>query len=148
MPVAGGVPTDLHLKGTSPAWGPKRIAYIGNADHRRCTPHLAHGRARRERPARPRQFGALASPAWSPSGELAALVGTSHTQVVEVVNGTTKRVQLPFAQVATLAWSPDGTRLLVTARGAVTGPFDLYSVRPDGSGAQRLTTDLDALGAS
>ena len=72
VPVAGGVPTDLHLKGTSPAWGPKRIAYIGNAD-------LGGARLTLRTVApdgsglRVLAFGAVASPAWSPSGELAAL---------------------------------------------------------------------------
>jgi Tol biopolymer transport system component len=66
-----------------------------------------------------------------------------------IADGTSKRVvHLPFRRVTSLAWSPDGTRLAVTARTWTTASFDVYTVRADGTGARRLTRDLDASGVS
>jgi Tol biopolymer transport system component len=61
-----------------------------------------------------------------------------------VVQG--RKVPLPFAQVRSLAWSPDGKRFLVAARPSNAPTFDLYTVRIDGTGVQRLTQDLDVSG--
>ena len=61
-----------------------------------------------------------------------------------VVQG--RKIPLPFARLTSLAWSPDGTRFLVTAKAQNTPAFDLYTVRIDGTGVRRLTTNLDVSG--
>ena len=57
------------------------------------------------------------------------------------MNGS--KVALPFAQVRSIAWSPDGTRLLVAAKAKGTPTFDLYTVAIDGTDVQRLTSNMD-----
>jgi len=47
-----------------------------------------------------------------------------------------------------LAWSPDGTRLVVTARATATAPVDVYTVNPNGSDPIRLTQNYDAGGVT
>jgi hypothetical protein len=54
-----------------------------------------------------------------------------------------KKVALPFAQVRSLAWSPDGTRFLVAARAKGMPTFDLYIIKTDGTDPVRLTQNLD-----
>ncbi|HEY8774128.1 MAG TPA: hypothetical protein VIM05_06120, partial [Gaiellaceae bacterium] len=55
--------------------------------------------------------------------------------------------KLPFTSVTSLAWSPDGTRFVVTASSTKTAPLDVYTVRTDGTNPVRLTKNYDALGA-
>jgi Tol biopolymer transport system component len=145
--ASGGTPTALHVNGASPSWGPTRIAYLGNTNiggtHitlRTITPDGKN--------VETLTTGALASPAWTVSGELAALDLRARPQAVEVIGGTVRRVALPFADATRLAWSADGTRLLVVARRLSAGPYDLYSVKPDGTAVQRLTTNVGALGVA
>lgn len=71
-------------------------------------------------------------PAWSPAGELAYLSGTT------LVVGST-RLKLPFAQVTSLAWSPDGSRFVLTAQKRGNASADLYSIETDGRDLVRLT---------
>jgi Tol biopolymer transport system component len=63
-----------------------------------------------------------------------------------VVVGSTQ-VQLPFVQLTSLAWSPDGTRFVVTAQKTQTSPIEVYSVRTDGTDPIRLTTGYNARSA-
>jgi Tol biopolymer transport system component len=137
VPANGGSPQNLGLAGAEPAWGPSRIAYdepyggIWTADPDGTNPV---------------QISTTGSnPAWSAGGRLAYLIGSTSTTVVVV--GATK-TQLPFTAVTSLTWSPDGTRLLVTARTTPTGPFDLYTVNTDGTDPTQLTQNYDALAAS
>jgi len=134
LPAAGGTPHDLGVAGINPAWGPSKIAYQGalntsggiwtaNPDGSGPTQVSAHGE----------------SPTWSPSGQLAYLVGKS------IVIGS-KIIQLPFQQVGSLRWSPDGTRLLITANRQTYSGFDLYSLKPDGTGLIRLTKKFGVIG--
>ena len=58
-----------------------------------------------------------------------------------------QKVPLPFAQIRDLTWSPDGTHLLVVARGTSDPSFDLYVVRTDGTAVVRLTRNVDASSA-
>jgi Tol biopolymer transport system component len=126
IPAGGGTPHDLGVAGWQPAWGPTRIAYVNggvwtaNPDGSDPTLVLDNG----------------TSPTWSPAGQLAYLVGKN------IVIGS-KVMQLPFTEVGSLRWTPDGTRLLITAtqanKSGGPGPFDLYTLKPNGKGLKRLT---------
>jgi Tol biopolymer transport system component len=82
-------------------------------------------------------------PAWSPDGRLAYATGPGNATVVV----GSAQLKLPFVKVTSLAWSPDGTRFVVTARTAKTASFDLYSVQTDGTEPVRLTKNYGVLGA-
>lgn len=138
IPAAGGTPHDLGIVGQSPAWGPSRIAYDGgNQSDTGLWTAKPDGS---DRVLVDKQGGI---PAWSPEGRLAYLEGTYNRYVVV----GSKRVRLPFSQVTSLAWSPDGTRFVVTALAPNTASFDVYTVKTDGTDPVRLTRNYDALGA-
>jgi Tol biopolymer transport system component len=135
IPAGGGTPRDLGILGNEPAWGPARIAYVGsdpsdrglwtaNPDGSDRVQVAAHG----------------SNPAWSATGELAYLVG--RTLVVGSSSST-----LPFARVASLAWTPDGTRLVVAAAKKNAPSLDVYTVNPDGTSPVRLTTSYGVIDA-
>jgi TolB protein len=140
VPAAGGATRDLHVEGDQPAWGPSRIAYTTpNA----ATPALWTAKPDGSDPQRVAN-GPFGSPAWSADGRLAYLASRFGTTVIV---GST-RTKLPFDRVVSLAWSPDGTRFVVTARPSPTTPYDVYTVATDGTGLRRLTHDLDASNAT
>ena len=121
--AAGGTPHDLGIAGSDPAWGPARIAYVGTKGLMTANPdgtdrvHVTkHGRL----------------PAWSSDGRLAYVYGTT------IFVGA-NRVKLPFAQVTSLAWSPDGSRFVLTAQKRGNASADLYSIETDGRDLVRLT---------
>jgi Tol biopolymer transport system component len=132
VPASGGTPTDLGLAGINPAWGPSKIAYQGNLD---TSGGIWTADPDGSNPTKVASRGSR--PAWSPTGTLAYLVGASAV----VVGGT--RVQLPFASVGSLAWSPGGTRLVVVARETKNGLADIYTVKTDGTNPVRLTKYYD-----
>jgi Tol biopolymer transport system component len=135
--AGGGTPVDLHVPAWTLAWGPARIAYAnGQTNPTTLWTALPDGTGRQKVAA----IADLTEPAWSAEGRLAYLVGTT-----VFANGT--KVVLPFARVKSIAWSPDGTRFLVTARPKNAPTFDLYTVKTDGSGVVRLTSNLDASSA-
>jgi Tol biopolymer transport system component len=133
VPAGGGSRHDLHLAGSNPAWGPSKIAYEGT-----------RGGIWTANPdgSNPTKVGVGHDPAWSSTGTLAYLVGSSAVTVGQ------SRVNLPFASVASLAWSPDGTHLVVTARKAKNSIPDVYTVKTDGTNPIRLTKNYDATGAT
>ena len=132
--AGGGTPKDLHVPAWTLAWGPTHIAYADGATNPTTVwTALPDGTARHRVAA---ITGSLTDPAWSADGRLAYLVGAT-----VVVNGS--KVALPFAQVRSIAWSPDGTRLLVAAKAKGTPTFDLYTVAIDGTDVQRLTSNMD-----
>jgi dipeptidyl aminopeptidase/acylaminoacyl peptidase len=117
VPATGGPSRDLGIFGSGPVWGPTRIAYqtfggltTANPDGSDPVTIAANG----------------AFPAWSSDGRLAYATAVNDTTVVV---GSTQ-VQLPFARVESLAWSPDGTRFVVSAEqtpGLTTG-YDASAV--------------------
>jgi len=132
VPATGGAPKDLHLPGWQVAWGPASIAYVdGATDPSSVWTALPDGTGKWKVGS-----GNVSSPAWSSDGRLAYLVGTA-----VAVDG--KRIALPFRQVRSLAWAPDGTRFVVAARGATDATFDVYVVKTDGTGAVKLTQNFD-----
>ncbi len=131
--AGGGTPTDLRIPAWTLAWGPTRIAYAnGGTAPTTVWTTVPDGTGRVKVAAIPN----LTEPAWSADGRLAYLAGTT-----VIVQG--RRVALPFTQVRSIAWSPDGTRFLVAAKAEGTPTFDLYTVRIDGTGARRLTSNMD-----
>jgi Tol biopolymer transport system component len=144
IPAAGGVPRSLRLPASEVAWGPSRIAYVvyGPRSEEVWTA-APDGSRKRLIMSRLARVGSLA---WSRRGRLGFVIG-KRTAVV-AAGGKLHKVALPFAAVASLAWSPDGTRFVVTAIPAGGAALDVYTVRIDGSGRKRLTNNMNAIGAS
>jgi Tol biopolymer transport system component len=143
IPANGRAVHDLGIAGTQPTWGPSRIAYIVGSFIWTANPDGTN----------PVQIdgGLPYSPMWSADGRLTYLRGNKNNALgyygnTLVVSG--KQTTLPFAAVASVAWSRDGTRLVVTAQKTVTAPFDVYSVNPDGSDPVQLTQNYGVDGAS
>jgi|GEM_PF-1995719 len=138
VPAVGGPIHDLGVVGSDPAWGPSRVAYVGD----KSDPGL--WTANPDGSNRVKVAAAGSDPAWSSDGRLAYITRTAKSTTLVV--GSTQRT-LGFASVSSLAWSPDGTRLVLAARATPTGPSDVYTVKPDGTGLARLTTNYDASAA-
>jgi dipeptidyl aminopeptidase/acylaminoacyl peptidase len=84
------------------------------------------------------------SPSWSPDGKrlVTAAQRGDETPGLYVMNadGSNPRRITPADREAQYAtWSPDGTRIAFTF--VTDGGFDLFTIRPDGSGLRRLTSD-------
>lgn len=88
----------------------------------------------------------LASPAWSSDGRLAFVEGKATVGIVSGAAGT--KVTLPFLEVESLGWSPDGARFVVVGLRKGTAVSDVYTVRTDGTGLRRLTKNLEAYSVS
>jgi Tol biopolymer transport system component len=136
--VTGGRPRTLHVAGAEPTWGPAKIAYT-DAQHALWTVD-SDGRG-----ARMVASGPAYSPAWSRDGRLAFLEFPSGPAVVDVAG---RRLRLPLRDPRGLAWSPDGTHLVLGARLSPNGPIDVYTVGTDGRGLKRLTHNVGAAGVS
>jgi len=57
-------------------------------------------------------------------------------------------VTLPLRRISDLAWSPDGTHLVLTGIRPGDAVPDVYAVRTDGTDLLQLTKNLDATGVS
>jgi Tol biopolymer transport system component len=142
--ASGGPARDLGVIGASPAWGPSAIAYVEEGspvDGGSLWSVAPDGTGRREIVGGETAY----LPAWSRGGDLAYADQAPGRKTVLVVSG--RRVPLPFARVDDLAWLADGSRLVLFAAKVNTGSpgslvFDVYTVRPDGNGLQRLTTNV------
>jgi dipeptidyl aminopeptidase/acylaminoacyl peptidase len=85
--------------------------------------------------------------AWSADGRLA--YAEPETGGILVFRGAVvKHVSVPFRDIRSIDWSPDGGRFVVVALAKGAATYDVYSVRTDGTGVRRLTTDIDASAAS
>lgn len=141
VPAGGGSARDLGISGDWPAWGPSRIAYVD--DQPVTTADLGIWTANPDGSDPVHVAGGDDfAPAWSPDGRLAYLT-LEGTRTLLVVGST--RNALPFARVMSLAWTPDGTRLVLTAAKTQVSPLDVYTIRSDGTDPVQLTEDYDAL---
>jgi Tol biopolymer transport system component len=138
IPTAGGTGHDLGIAASAPAWGPKRIAYVVGDPHGDIWTANPDGTDPVEVAPDGRK------PTWSSDGRLAYLSGSHATTAVV----GSSRVTLPFASVASLAWSPDGTGFVLVARTKNAPAYDIYTMRTDGTGLVRLTRNYGVLGAS
>lgn len=147
IPAVGGAGHDLPIAGGYPAWGPARIAYLTDEPALRTSLPDGSGAVTVSR-------GTSISPAslaWSRDGRLGFLSLTRAGGLrLAVVTGT-QVVYHPLAGLrpaprgSGLAWSPDGTRLVLSARDTA-GVCDLWTVEPDGTQLRRLTHGVGALG--
>jgi TolB protein len=115
MSSDGSGRTRLIGQATSPAWSPdgKRIAFVSDRDHNgRCEALL---------------FNCPAS-----AGEL---------YVANADGSDPRRLTTTRADERDPTWSPDGTRIAFARAADAKEGYDIYSVRPDGSGLRRLTRE-------
>jgi WD40 repeat protein len=82
-------------------------------------------------------LGEASGGVWSSDGRLAY---TNVYGTTVVVDGSS--VQLPFAEVTSLSWSPDGTRFVVTAVESTKGKHGRHGSGPADDGLQRLRRRL------
>jgi Tol biopolymer transport system component len=136
VPATGGRARALHVEGSSPAWGPSKIAYLGNDGVWTVRPdgtgaHLV---------VRARDTSVLA---WSKGGSLAYL--SRHGSVIHLLGakGQHSSFRVP-GRADALTWSPDGTRLLVSASKGVF-PSELYTVDARGGRFTQLTTSMGSI---
>jgi len=147
VPATGGAAQSLHIQADSAAWGPARIAYVDNSSRPASLWTALPDGSDRQRVAQASGHAAFGDPAWSRDGRLAYIVG--RPGAVTIVSGAVRqRVQLPFKEIASLGWSPDGTRFVVVGVTKGAAVNDVYTVRTDGTGLRRLTRNLEAHAAS
>lgn len=87
--------------------------------------------------------GIEVSPTWSPDGKQIAFVsdrsGGAQIYVMPAGGGTPKRVTFQGSQNTDPAWSPDGSAIAFVSR---EGVFDVFTVKPDGTGLARITQGM------
>lgn len=132
------IPRTRHA--VDPAWSPggRRIAFAmarseGGSAIFTIRPH---GRGLR-RLTRYRGHG---QPAWSPSGRSIAYVAAGGKIVRMRANGARKRV---VVRGDAPDWSPDGRRIAYVGYNRRTRAYEIFTVRPDGSGRRSVTRDLE-----
>jgi Tol biopolymer transport system component len=127
--ITGGRARPIRIFGGG-VWGPTKIAYLDDSGSLwTARPDASNRRRISAGPG-------LGGFAWSRSGRLAFLSHYGH--VVDVAGGPTVRLRLKAAGVA---WSPDGSRLLLSAaRGAE--PTELYMLDLKSHRLRQLTSGM------
>jgi len=148
--ASGGTPRDLFIPGISPAWGPTRIAYLGPPPLRPGPDTLWTVKPDGTDPVQ-LTTDFVVSPAWSSKGTLAYLVQPPTGPATLVVS--THHFLLPVTGATSLAWSPGGNQLAITAQNITaqstpSGHPRLYIVNADGTAFRPVHTTLDALGVT
>jgi Tol biopolymer transport system component len=98
-------------------------------------------------------------PGWSPDGKQIVFIrwGEKDTGgptpparnaaiVVDADGRNLHQVSPSTLDAYSAVWSPDGSRIVITT--SPMGPWDIYTVRPDGTDLRRLTTDGISKGAT
>ncbi len=141
IPAAGGRARSLRVTGYGPVWLGKRIAYTDEDYQSILTVNLRGGAQRTL--TRDKSLTVLAR---SSTGSLAYLGsrGTPITSgtVLHIIDPAGRETSFPLpVRASSLAWSPDGKRLLLSAsRGSA--PTDLFVVDADGRHFRRLTRNM------
>jgi len=134
------------VKEYAPAWTPDgaRLAYVSYRDgNGEIYVMNADGSAPRRLT---RHRGEDLSPAWSPDGTQIAFV-SNRTGEFEIYlmradgKGVRRLTRLARRGYGTFspAWAPDGSSLVFSAAGRTPENPELYSIRPNGTGLERLT---------
>ncbi len=139
------VPTD-HLAPYNPAWSPdaRTIAFVGEPT-RVVKGYLYVMRPDGSHISR-LTVNSAGSAAWSPDGtwivyEGPGVPGSSYGSGAYIIRADgTGRPRKLGGDMHEPAWSPDG-RTIAFSRRLHGGGFDLFVIRPDGSGLARLTRD-------
>jgi hypothetical protein len=123
--------------GQEPAWSPDG-AFISFTD---CESAIWVMNADGTNPHRVTPSGITgdAHPAWSPDGTRLTF---AHNAQLGIMNsdGSGRTIIDPGLTLAWPRWSPSGTRILFTGGATIVGVGDLYTVNPDGSALEQLTT--------
>ena len=87
-------------------------------------------------------------PSYSADGkELVFRVWSATEKGLRVLNPETRKTRVLTQGLDNLpGWSPDGKRIVFTRKRAEDGNFDIYTIRPDGSGLFRCTTHASSDG--
>src|SRR5579863_8012304 len=101
-----------------------------------------------------RREATLSDPQISPDGtHVALLVGESdftdnrvHIRIdmIDTRSGEARALALPFDDIASVRWSPDGTTVAFAAAHG-EGPMQLYACSPSGAHLRRLTHDTSPI---
>ncbi len=90
-------------------------------------------------------YGIAVSPAWSPDGQRLAYVsdsaGNPHIFMLDLATGETKRLTYDGRYNSSPAWSPDGKTIAFSR--SDNGLFNIWTMKPDGSGLTQLTFERD-----
>ncbi len=82
------------------------------------------------------------SPTWSPDGKKIAYTsdaaGNPHIYIVDVETKETKRLTYNGKYNSSPAWAPDGG-LIAFSRSDGSGRFNIWTIRPDGTGETQMT---------
>jgi TolB protein len=151
MNANGSEPRRL-ADGLSPAWSPdgSRIAYASQGDIRCPGPGLrcsglsimnADGSGQHRVP----NTDGGEYPSWSPDGERIAFnsnLSGDHVMYIVDVDGSNVVDLSGAGEGWQVDWSPDGGSILFTSERDHPDHYtDIYVMRPDGSGVERLTND-------
>ncbi len=131
----------------APGWFPdgRAIVFAAETDEGRADIFRmdADGGGRRRLTSHPANDSA---PAVSPDGTLIVWEtdrdGDSEIYVMDVNGGNPTRLTHDPAHDSAPAWSPDGRRIAFTSNRDNRASADVYVMNADGSGVERLTTDL------
>ena len=88
------------------------------------------------------------SPSWSPNGRSLVIGrgtgdGPHDLWVIDLATGVERQLtDSPDTEEGSPDWSADGRRIVFHGDLAEPGNFDVYSIRPDGTGLRRLTRNV------
>jgi Tol biopolymer transport system component len=128
-PAKGGTVKRIAASGDCPQWAPngKRLAYANRAGLHVVDTSGANDRVLLRGTGIP-----ACGYAWSPvGGQIAAVSPRGRLMLIDATTGTSHRIG-PLHTVD-LAWSPNGSRLLVTGGQKPKACSALWSLKPDGS---------------
>ena len=151
-PADHGFPVDMLMKGLAgafaPSWSPDSqwVTFgVGYWFQERATHKATVMRVRRDGTGlEPLTDGNDHSgfPSFSADGkQIVFRIWGETVKGLRILDLATKKIRVLTSEDDNLpGWSPDGKRIVFTRRTSVTN-FDIFTIRPDGSGLTRLTTN-------